>query len=337
MFIARNKEFYRDRGSMIWNLLFPFLIILGFSLIFNQDKQALYKVGVIVKEASTQISPKGKYKIIKDTKFIEYVEFKSQKKAIDKLGHHRIDLLIDPVQKKYWVSKSSPKGYLVEKLLIASQNKSKPTIKKESIEGNEVPYVLWLFPGILGMNIMFSALFGIGYSVVRYRRNGVLKRLSVAPVKPYEFITAQILSRMFLIMITSTIVFAGCSLAYGFETKGSYLTLLLVFFLGGFSVISLAFLVSCRTGSQEFASALLNLITWPMMFLSEIWFSLEGANEWIIKLSKIFPLTYLLDAARKVMNDGASLVDIKLHIIVLSVMSVVFISLGSLLFRWNEN
>ena len=111
----------------------------------------------------------------------------------------------------------------------------------------------------------------------------------------------------------------------------------LVFFLGGFSVISLAFLVSCRTGSQEFASALLNLITWPMMFLSGIWFSLEGANEWVIKLSRIFPLTYLLEAARKVMNDGAGIVDIKLHIIVLSVMSVVFITLGSLLFRWNEN
>ena len=89
--MARNKEFYRDRGSMIWNLLFPFLIILGFSFIFNEDKQALYKVGVIVKESTVQISSKNKYNIFRDTKYIDYVEFKSVKKAIDKLGHHSIE------------------------------------------------------------------------------------------------------------------------------------------------------------------------------------------------------------------------------------------------------
>ena len=337
LIVARNKEFFRDRSSLAWNILFPFLVIAGFTLIFNQDNQSMYKVGVIINENQTESSSKNKYDFFKNTKYIEYVDFKSKKTAIDKLLHHRIDFLVDRDMNKYWVSESSPKGYMVEKLLVASQSNVELTFKKESINGKEIPYVEWLFPGILGMNIMFSALFGVGYAVVRYRKSGVLKRLSVAPVKPYEFITSQVISRMSIILVTTTLVFIGCSLVYGFKTRGSYLSILLIFVLGAFSVISLSLLVASRTSSQEFAGGILNLVTWPMMFLSEIWFSLEGANPWMIKVSRLFPLTYVIDGARRVMNDGATISDIKINIIVLSVMSVVFISMGSLLFKWNED
>ena len=82
---------------------------------------------------------------------------------------------------------------------------------RSNVTGIEVPYVEWLFPGILGMNMMFSALFGVGYVVVRYRKNGVLKRMSVTPVRPLEFLGAQVLSRIFLLLITTAIVYIGCS------------------------------------------------------------------------------------------------------------------------------
>jgi ABC-2 type transport system permease protein len=358
LFKARNKEFLRDKSSLGWNILFPFLVIIGFSMLFSEDRQVLYKVGVVdsrsgtlemnrdvrehIKVNSHRVDLQNsntfddQYRSFRKTKFIDFVEFDSVEKALDKLVHHRVDLLIKPDTRQYWVSKSSPKGYVVEKLLHAGTGRQDRDFKKESVIGREIPYVEWLFPGILGMNMMFSALFGVGYVVVRYRKNGVLKRMSVTPTKPYEFLTAQILSRMFLLMVTTTIVYIGCALIYGFQCQGSYLSLIFVFALGGFSMVSLGLLVAARSSSEEFAGGILNLITWPMMFLSEVWFSLEGARPWVQKLSHVLPLTHMIEGARRIMNDGAGLVDIRYQITVLTGMSVLFLVTGSFFFKWQK-
>jgi ABC-type multidrug transport system permease subunit len=187
------------------------------------------------------------------------------------------------------------------------------------------------------MNMMFSALFGVGYAVVRDRKNGVLKRFSVTPLSPFEFLTAQILSRMFVIFITTGTVFLACTLIFGFENRGSYLTLLLIFILGSFSMVSLALIIASRSSSEEFAGGVLNLLSWPMMLLSEVWFSMEGARPWVITLSKFLPLTHITNGVRQVMNDGATLHGIKNQIIALSAMSLLFLAAGSMLFRWQKS
>jgi ABC-type multidrug transport system permease subunit len=101
-------------------------------------------------------------------------------------------------------------------------------------------------------------------------------------------------------------------------------------------MISLGVLSSARTASEEFAGGLINLATWPMMFLSGVWFSLEGSPKIIIKLSQMLPLTHLIEAARGIMNEGKTLADVSGHVIVLAVMTLVFLFAGSLIFRWNQ-
>lgn len=344
LFRARNKEFLRDRSALSWNILFPLFVIFGFSLLFSEDRQALYTVGVIHQEPESSyqlnshaLPPRAaeQYRNFKKTKYVDFIPLDAGE-AMNKLMHHQVDLLINPESGKYWVSRTSPKGYIVERLLHASSGTG-AAFEKESVTGREIPYIEWLFPGILGMNMMFSALFGVGYVVVRYRKNGVLKRMSVTPTRPFEFLTAQVLSRMYLLLVTTAIVYAGTVLLYGFECRGSYLSLLLVFALGGFSMVSLGLLVASRSSSEEFAGGILNLITWPMMFLSEVWFSLEGARPWIQKLSRIFPLTHMIDAARKIMNDGAGLLDLRIQIASMALMSLLFLGLGSYLFKWQKS
>ncbi len=336
LFKARNLEFLRDRSAFAWNILFPVLVIVGFSVLFSDDRQILYKVGIIGTPTVAESDSDTQLKAFKKVKYIDFIPFSSEELAMPKLLHHRIDLLIDQERKTYWTSRTSPKGYITEHLLKSSATIPKTDLKKESVRGIEIPYIEWLFPGILGMNMMFSALFGVGYVVVTYRKNGVLKRMSVTPLRPWEFLTSQIMSRMFLILLTTAIVFIGCKLMYGFQVRGSYLTLLLVVCLGGFSMISLALVVASRSGSEEFAGGILNLITWPMMFLSEVWFSLEGSEPWVQKASRIFPLTQMIDAARKIMNDGAGIQDVRSNILILAAMSLVFLVTGSLLFKWQK-
>lgn len=335
LIVARNREFFRDKSALGWNFLFPFLVILGFSLVFKQEHQMLYKVGFIGISPVQENCQTDRCLDFSRTRHIEFVPFATLSEGLQKLQHHRIDFLLDPQSDRFWVSDTSPKGYIVERLFRASLSTGANAFHKQHIEGTEIPYVEWLFPGILGMNMMFSALFGVGYVVVRYRKNGVLKRISVTPVRAWEFLTAQIVSRIYLLFVTTLIVYIGCTLLFGFTCRGSYLALLLVFLLGGFSMISLGLIVASRSSSEEFAGGILNLITWPMMFLSEVWFSLEGARPWVLSASKALPLTHLIHATRQIMNDGAGFLEVRSQILVLALMSVVFLVIGSLMFSWH--
>lgn len=336
LFRARNLEFLRDRSAFAWNVLFPILVIVGFSVIFNDDRQILYKVGVISEKTGAITASDPQLDNFRKMKYIDFIPFDSVETAQYKLLHHRIDVLVNPFRRSYCTSKTSPKGYIAERLLISSAIIPSTDLKKETVTGVEIPYIEWLFPGILGMNMMFSALFGVGYVVVNYRKNGVLKRMSVTPLRPWEFLTSQILSRMYLLILTTVIVFVACKIIYGFQVRGSYVTLILVFVLGGFSMISLALVVASRSSSEEFAGGILNLITWPMMFLSEVWFSLEGSSPWVQNVSRIFPLTQMIDAARQIMNDGAGIREVSSHIMILAAMSITFLVMGSILFKWQK-
>lgn len=333
LFNARNREFFRDRSAFIWNIVFPLVIIFGFGIMFSGKEQKLYKVGV-VKGNDFSAIVEG-YKSIQYT---EFIEFDDQDEAVSKLLHHKLDLVLIPDDMSYLISESSAKGYVSEKLLFYSQlqgEAGKALLKKKSVEGRDIPYVEWLFPGILGMNVMFSALYGVGFVIVRYRKNGVLKRFSVTPLRPAEFLAAQILSRIIIILGTTVFLFTTVMVIYRFDFKGNFLDLLILFVLGAAAMVSIGFLIAGRSSSEEFTDGILNLLTWPMMFFSEVWFSLEGANEWVRLASRFLPLTYIVDGARRIMNDGASLYELRFYLLALALIMVVCMSVGSLLFKWE--
>jgi ABC-type multidrug transport system permease subunit len=338
---ARNLEFFRDKGSLGWNLLFPFLIVVGFGLIFGGGSRPEYKVGVFPHTAESVVNAELNLpEDFKNEASIEFIAFPNFEIGLNKLNHHKIDMLVNLESKEfqYWVSSSSPKGYIVEKLYNSSliPARFKQLGKKQVIEGKEIRYIDFLFPGILAMNMMFSALFGVGYVIVRYRKNGVLKRLKATPLTALEYLTAQTISRLVILTFMVVIIWIGCDLIFSFNVEGSFFDLIIVFFIGGFSLISLGVIVASRGTNEELTSGILNFLTWPMMFLSEVWFSIEGAPHWIKMFANVFPLTHLLRAARKIMNDGQGLVDVVPEISVLLIMTAVFLTIGASLFSWRK-
>ncbi|MGD8268430.1 MAG: ABC transporter permease [Desulfobacterales bacterium] len=340
MFKARNYEFFRDKASFGWNFLFPFLLVAGFGILFGAREYVEYKIGVFpappgaIDTAAIDI-PEG----LKNTRYLQFVGFASQEAAVAKLRHHKIDLVIQagPPPHLYWVSDSSHKGYLVEKIFKAGLMPPEltATFRKGRVASAPIRYIDWLFPGILAMNMMFSALWGVGYVVVRYRKNGTLRRLKATPLMAFEYLTAQMLSRLFLLMFTLAVVWFGCDLIFEFNVLGSLADIFLMFFLGSLSLTALGLVLAARGVSEEFTTGILNFISWPMMFLSEVWFSLEGAPQWVRQLSQIFPLTQLLQGIRKITNDGATLSEVFPEIGILAGMTILFLLVGAMLFSWD--
>lgn len=333
VFMARNMEFTRDKGSMAWNLLLPIMLVFGLAFAFGGERNE-YTVGVL--QDAAEIDPQSHPFFA--TRFIEFVVFQDEDTALEKVEHHQIDLLVRfSPPPTYWVNPESPKGYLVQRLLLQAEAPVAGNLQQIEVSGQDIRYAEWVLPGILGMNMMFSCLFGVGYVVVRYRKNGFLKRLRATPLQPLEFIIAQVSSRLVLIMIITIFIYTATHLLLHTRMEGSYLTLLLIATLGAIALIALGLLAAARVTSEELAGGLLNLITWPMMMLSGVWFSLEGASPAIRSIAQIFPLTHILAAARAVILDGASLLEVMPHVLALMLMGIVFLGLGAALFRWSPN
>ena len=134
---------------------------------------------------------------------------------------------------------------------------------------------------------------------------------------------------MILSLIQAYDVF-GMAASLAYYTVFSLAPILLIVIAG------LGLILAARGTSEEFTTGVLNFISWPMMFLSEVWFSLEGAPGWIQAFAKIFPLTHMLTAVRRIMNDGAGLVDVLPEFTILGIMSIVFLGLGASLFSWTR-
>ena len=332
IFLARNLEFIRDRSSLSWNIIFPVVMMFGLSFIFSGGDRAQYTVGVL-QQAEEIDSSQHPYL---ETRYIEFVAALDRDIAFRKVERHQLDLLVEfGSPGHYWVNPDSPKCYFAELALLQSDTDN--SIQKEQISGDAIRYVDWVLPGILGMNIMFSCLFGVGYVVVRYRKNGFLKRLRATPLRSIEFVIAQVASRLLLILTITVFVYAGTRYFLHTRMDGSHLTLFIIAAIGSTSLISLGLLVAARVTSEELAGGLLNIATWPMMMLSGVWFSLEAASPWVQQLSKIFPLTHILDSARAVMLDGATLADVAPQLMALTVMSVIFLGIGAAIFRWRSS
>ncbi len=339
-FKTRNHEFFRDRAAFGWNFLFPFLIVVGFSILFSGDDQGMFKVGFFSEKTGRSSHSASLPKEMAALKHIHFIEFDNFEQGLERLRQHKIDLLIqvDSAPYAYWMSDAVPNGYVAEKMLQASllNDEIPDKLLKKPIEGRRIRYVDWLFPGILGMNMMFSALYGLGFVIVRYRKNGVLKRLKATPLTAFEYLAAQMLSRIFLIMFTLVILWVGCSWIFSFQMTGSYLSLLLTFFLGSTSLTALSLIFAARGTSEEFTNGALTFLSWPMMFLSEVWFSIEGAPQWVQLAAKIFPLTHLLKAVRSIMNDGANLLDVAPELGILVFMTMLFLCAGAAMFSWDK-
>lgn len=328
VFLGRNLEFVRDRSSMAWNVMFPVLLIIGLAIMFSGDPKPQYKIGVLgdLTEVSRQFAE------LHSMPYIQWIAMTDQEQAIQKIARHQIDLLLDVSNGLYWINTTSPSGAIMERVLWSAGSNAE---NRQVVTAKEISYVEWVMPGVLAMNIMFSCLIGVGYVIVRYRKSGFLRRLKATPLTAPQFLLAQLLSRLFLVQVMTVTIFVGVILLLDIVVRGSWLLLLVISLLGSACMISIGLLIAARTRSEEWAGGLLNMISWPMMMMAGVWFSLEGVNDFVRQIAYWLPLTHFVDAARSVMTEGASLMAVSDHLLFLGFCTVLFLLIGSALFKWE--
>ena len=325
---ARTMEFVRDRGSFAWAFLFPIIMIVGFAFAFSGNGENLFKVGVLGPG-----DPTLNFLKTPQTQFITYQPGQDREVLMNKLRQHSLDAIVDTGAKIFWVNEQGKNTKILD--LLMSRQEGGQGYARQSVTGAPVRYVDWFVPGVIAMNIMFGCLFGVGYVLVRYRKNGVLKRMKATPVSALLFVTAQGVSRFIIVLITSLVVYEGTNLFLHFRMDGSYLDLLILATLGILSMIALGLAFASRFKSEELVGGLLNLVTFPMMIFSGVFFSLEGTPQILQNASQVLPMTHFIQGARAVMLEGAGLAQVGGDVLYLVVFTAGCLGLAAWLFKWE--
>ena len=323
----RNKEFYRDFGALGWVIVFPLLMIVVFGYVFNIDSGENYKIGYWDKISPMTIEN------------IKWVKYQDKDEALNKLKYQKIDLVFSELdgQKSVWRAKDSAKSKMALKLLQLSLSNTTLPFEIKNIKGKVYSYLDWVFPGIVNLNVMFMGLWGVGWVIVRQRKLGILKRFKASPLTSFEYLLAQMTSRLIVTSVSGVLVYSLAHVIYPFNYDARYFDLFIVFIIGAMSLSSLGLIFASRINSEELCNGLLNFLTYPLMFISEIWFSLEGSPTWVKSIATYSPLWRMTNSMRKILLEGESLSDRLEDIIFLLAFGLIFTLVGSFLFKWNKN
>jgi ABC-type multidrug transport system permease subunit len=196
-------------------------------------------------------------------------------------------------------------------------------------------YVDFLVPGLLGMNLMGTGMWGIGFSLVLARNGNLLKRLVAAPVRRSHLLAAQVTSRLIFLIPEAGALLLFARFALGVPFRGSFLLLTAVSLLGALAFSGLGLLTAARPRTIEGVSGIMNMVMVPMWIFSGIFFSTERFPAKIQPFVQALPLTALNDALRGVMLQGSGFVPLLPELAVLAVWGTVSFFVALKIFRWQ--
>jgi len=167
-------------------------------------------------------------------------------------------------------------------------------------------YIDWLVPGLLGMTIMQTGLWGVGFSIVQSRTRKLLKRLVATPMRRSDYLLAQIVARMVFLVVEAGVLLGFGHLVFGVPMRGSWLVIAATIVVGALSFAGIGLLAASRAKTVEGLSGMLNLVILPMWIVSGVFFASSNFPDSLQPFIRALPLTALNDALRAVMLEGAS-------------------------------
>jgi len=196
-------------------------------------------------------------------------------------------------------------------------------------------YIDFLIPGLLGMNLMGTGMWGIGFYIVNARSRKLLKRLVASPMRKSHFLLGQMIGRLVFLVLEVGVLLIFARLAFDVPLRGSVLTLCFISILGAMTFAGLGLLVASRARTIEGVSGLMNAVMMPMWILSGIFFSTSRFPEVMQPVVQVLPLTAVNDALRAVMLDGASLVAVSGEVLLTGLWGIGAFAAALTLFRWR--
>ncbi len=191
----------------------------------------------------------------------------------------------------------------------------------------------WLTPGMVGLLLLWGNL-TVGIVISEWRKTGVMKRLAATPLRSGVLVSTQMLARLLLSLAQCAVLLTLALVIFHVQVVGNWGVLALTIAIGALTLMSIGFIAGSFAKTPEAANAITLLVTFPMMFLSGTYFPTTGAPDFLKPIIQVLPLSYLNDALRQVMNNGAGLATIQTDLLILLAWMVAALLLSNRAFRW---
>ncbi|HXH41077.1 MAG TPA: ABC transporter permease [Thermoanaerobaculia bacterium] len=335
---TRTKEFLREKEAMFWVFGFPLILALALGFAFREKPPDRVPVGVVAgpnaqqRVAALQKSPSLAPRLM------------NEQEARDALRKGKVSLLVEELAGSNTVvyrfdatrpDALSARNEADDALQTAAGRRAVIASREERVHEQGARYIDFLIPGLLGMNLMGTGMWSMGFTIANARMRKLLKRLVATPMRKTDYLLAQFLSRLLWLALEVSVLVAFGWLIFGVRVNGSLALLAILCVVGGFAFSGLGLLTASRAQTIEAVSGIMNLIMMPMWLCSGVFFSYERFPESVKPVIRLLPLTLLNDALRAVINDAAGLPQIAPQLAALAVWGGVTFVIGVRVFRWQ--
>jgi len=332
---VRLIEYLREPEVIFWVFAFPVLMTVALGVAFREQPGAAVPVGIVSSAGGDTLAASLAADDRVTTQMVAPAE-------IDRLLRNgTVHVVVEPGEPPtYHLDPVRPES-AVARLTVdavlqhAAGRQDVWTPRERTVQTVGSRYIDWLVPGLIGMNIMGTGMWGIGFGVVVARNQKLLKRLMATPMRRRDYLGAQMLARLVFLFAEVSLVLGFAWLAFGVPVVGSFLYLGALSVLGALAFAGLGLLVASRAKTIEAVSGLMNLTMVPMWLLSGVFFASDNFPAIAQPFIQVLPLTALNDALRGVMLDGSGAAALASEAGILAVWAVATFTAALRLFRWQ--
>ncbi len=345
-FVMEWKLYSRDRMAMFWTFAFPVAMLLGFGVIFRGGGGPKLSI-VYVEPAAPSPRDAALLKAMDEVQLKVMPLAPAEAEARWGRGETAAEVLADGEGYRlrlnsYLMAQGGAAAGLVNQAWLMAQARlngapepKRIPVSVESPGGRKASnYAAFLLPGLLGLNLMSIGLFSVGMVNVSYREKGKFRRLAVTPLPKWIFLLGQVLQRLTISLAQALVLMTVGWLAFGIQNQGSYLDLLVVMVFGTACFMSFGFALSSFAETSESYAAIANLLFFPLMLLSGVYFTLDSAPRWLQHAVTALPLSPFLTTLRAVFNDGSGLAGHGLALAIVGAWALGAFLLAVRRFRW---
>jgi ABC-type multidrug transport system permease subunit len=354
LYMVRLRDFYRQPARVFWVYGFPTLLAIALGFAFQNRPPAPVLIDLVQGPGEAQIKAqleahnlaldRGKKagKPRQDVPSVEIHEA-SAEEARNRLYTGKTPLVIEPLGSESWIYRFDPTRpeaslarQAIDDILQQAAGRTNPRHTRDvyvSEPGSR--YVDFLIPGLIGLNAMGGGLWGIGFLLVNFRIAKLLKRFVATPMPRRDFLLALLGARLTFVIPDLAVLLLLGTLMFHMPIRGSLALVIGIDLLGGLAFAGIGLLVACRATTTEAVSGLMNLVMLPMWLCSGVFFSSDRFPASVQPLIQALPLTQLVSALRRVLLEGAGLVDVSTSLLILAVWTVATFALALRLFRWT--